>query len=73
MDQYSHRCHPGEVDINLDSTRDDLKPLLAELNPILKKILEALERSPDRSLDICSGGYHNITFCEHPFSEESSQ
>ena len=71
MDPYTHRSHPGEIDINLDSTRADLKPLLAELNPILQKILEVLERSPERSVDVCTGGYHNITFCEHPFSESS--
>ena len=71
MYESAHRSHPGEVDINLDSTRDDLKPLLAKLNPILQEILEALRTRPERSVDPCSGGYHNITFCEHPFDESS--
>jgi len=39
----SHRSHPGEIDIHLDSTRNDIKPYLDQLNPILQNIVSILQ------------------------------
>lgn len=62
-----HRNHPGEIDINLLSTRADLKPYLDQLNPILQNIISILQSNPLSEAEVApAGGYHNITFCEHP-------
>ena len=63
----SHRSHPGEIDIHLDSTRNDIKPYLDQLNPILQNIVSILQSNPlDPDEVAARSGYHNITFCSHP-------
>ena len=57
--------HPSEVQINLDSTRSDLKPLLEKLNPILKRIVDKLRERPDEEEQVCVDGYHNVKYCDH--------
>jgi hypothetical protein len=66
-----HRQHPGEIDINLDSKDSNLKPLLDELNPILKKVIKAVESLPaEQRMSPVAGGYHNITYCCHEDDDE---
>ena len=65
-----HRQHPGEIDINLDSKNPKLKPLLDQLNPILKKVIEAVKTIPEEERECANGGYHNITFCGHDEDDE---
>jgi len=65
MSGKTSKHHHSEIHINLDSTRPDLKPLLDQLNPILKRLLEALTASPDATSVPRSRGYHNVTRCKH--------
>jgi len=62
-----------KVGINLDSTRPDLKLLLAELNPILQKIIAIVQKEPDetakppvacddKAYHNVNRGYHNIVY-----------
>jgi len=37
------------IEINLDSTREDLQPLLKALNPILQEVMDILQIYPDES------------------------
>jgi hypothetical protein len=62
--------HPNEIDINLHSEREDVKELLAKLNPILGELLRILRKKPlefehEDGCEGTTGGYHNITYCEH--------
>ena len=55
------------VRFNLDSNRPDLKPLLDQLNPILRQILPLVRANPDRSAeldaDLLPPGFHKISHC----------
>ena len=65
MSDETSKLHHDEVYINLDSTRSDLKPLLDELNPILKRVLKAVKEHPDETEVPHCAGYHNVTYCKH--------
>lgn len=65
MSDEASKHHHAKVHINLDSTRADLKPLLDDLNPILKRVLDALKAHPDDTSAPHSAGYHNVTLCKH--------
>jgi hypothetical protein len=65
MSTKTQKHHHSEIHINLDSARADLKPLLDELNPILRRVLDALEKFPDETSVPHSAGYHNVTRCKH--------
>lgn len=65
--------HPNGIDIDLDlkTNRADLKILLAVLNPVLAELVKRLKKKPlegddEDGCEANPGGYHNITFCEHP-------
>lgn len=60
---HNRHSHHSEIDIDLDSTRSDVKPLLDQLNPILQQIIEMVKAAPLEQRT--GGGYHNITFCNH--------
>ena len=44
---------PGNwtMSLNLDSTRPELQPLIAQLNPILQQIVAILQKEPDTTAD----------------------
>ena len=65
MSAKTGKHHHSEVHINLDSMRPDLKPLLDQLNPILKRVIAALKAHPDDTSVPHSRGYHNTTVCKH--------
>lgn len=35
------------IPVNMDSTRSDIKPLLDQINPLLKQVLDILQSYPD--------------------------
>lgn len=60
------QAHPGERDIDLNSSHPALQPLLTKLRPLLQEVIEACEscdENPDQGVGVAN--YHNITICKH--------
>lgn len=49
MKDESDESYIISVDLNLEATREDLAPLLEELNPILNRVVERLLEYPDET------------------------
>ena len=52
-----------DLPLNLDSTRNDLQDLLAQLNPILQQIVSLLESNPDTTAEgMLASNFSKIMF-----------
>lgn len=56
------------IRFNLDTDREDIKPLIEQMNPILKKIVAIVREKPDRSAELdpkeLPPGFHKLSYCE---------
>ena len=55
------------IDVNLDSTRDDIKPLLDQINPLLKQVIDIVRKYPDETAECPPGAtFSKILFSRIP-------
>jgi len=68
MGKGTGKGRDARIKFDVDSKRSDLKPLLEQLNPILKKILEAVEKSPDKTAEVgvenLPASFHKVSYCK---------
>ncbi len=64
---HTVQAHPGEKDIDLNSSHPELQPLLRKLRPLLQEVIEASERCKKEypGQEFAVANYHNITICKH--------
>jgi hypothetical protein len=64
------------VRFNLDSDREDIRPLIEQLNPILRKIVRLVRANPDPSAELDATmlppGFHKISYCEKCEDEDAA-
>jgi hypothetical protein len=64
------------VRFSLDSDREDIRPLIEQLNPILRKIVELVRANPDASAEldgtILPSGFHKISYCQKCEDEDAA-